>query len=141
MRGWVVWCHRAGTPRPPKACPAAHAPSSPCSLQAASAQGHGGFGLELCSMATATCHRRWHNPNTPLCLVAQLHTLWASAWASDGQLTKPHTCSSHLEHGSLPQIHTKTPGCDGCWHSHGTTLGSQAASPQQHLVLTQPSTS
>lgn len=141
MRQWVVWCRRAGTPRPPKASPAARAPSSPRRLQAASAQGHGGFGLELCSMATATRHQRWHNPNTPSYLVAQLHTLGASAWASDGQLTKPHTCGSHLEHGSLPQIHTKAPGCDSWRHSCGTTPGSRAARPRQHLVPTQPSTS
>lgn len=91
VKGWVVWC-RAGAPHLPKTSPATRAPGSPRCLQAASAQEHSGFGLELRSVATATCHQRRHNPSSPSCLLAQLHTLWASPWASDRQLAKPHVC-------------------------------------------------
>lgn len=115
--GRAVWC-AAGTPCPPKASLAA--PAHP--PQAAPAHGHSGFRRELHSKATATCHQRWHDPITPTCLVAQLHTLWASAWTSDRQRTKPRTWQTRGAREPAPDTH-RAPGCDGA----GTAMAQRRA--------------
>lgn len=56
------------------------------------------------------------------------HTWWSGSTPSG--LTKPHTRGSHLENGSLPQMHTKAPGCDGGWHSPGEPRRAPLAAPR-----------